>query len=127
MADATEALVGRAVRRESFSDLDDKDAFDGIWASASLLHAESGELPGLLARAARALKPRGALCVSFKYGDFEGERNGRWFNDMDEASLGSVVDSVEGLRVERSWTSADVRPGRSSEIWLNAVLRKVQR
>lgn len=126
MADATEALTGLEVRRESFSDFDDRDAFDGIWASASLLHAGSGELPGLLARAVGALRLGGILYVSFKYGDFEGERNGRWFNDMDEAALGAVVSAVEGLEIERVWTSADVRPGRSSEMWLNAFLRKAQ-
>lgn len=124
MADATEALTGLAVRRESFADLDDEGAFDGIWASASLLHVPSKDLPAALARAVRALKPGGVLYVSFKYGDFEGERNGRWFNDMDEAALRSVVDGVEGLAVESVWTSSDVRPGRSDEMWLNAVLRR---
>lgn len=124
MADATEALTGIAVRREAFSDLDDVGAFDGIWASASLLHATSGELPGILAKATRALKSNGVLYVSFKLGSFEGERNGRWFNDMDEVALRGVVSVVDGLTIERVWTSADVRPGRSREMWLNAILRK---
>lgn len=124
MADATEALTGLMVRRESFADLDDEGVFDGIWASASLLHVPSKELPGALARAVRALKPGGVLYVSFKYGDFEGERNGRWFNDMDETALHSVVHGVDGLEVEDVWTSSDVRPGRSNEMWLNAILRR---
>ena len=124
MADATEALTGLTVRRESFADLDDEGVFEGIWASASLLHVPSKELPGALMRAVRALKPGGVLYVSFKYGDFEGERNGRWFIDMDEAALRSVVDGVDGLEVEDVWTSSDVRPGRSNEIWLNAILRR---
>lgn len=124
MADAAEALTALAVRREAFSDLDDVGAFDGIWASASLLHATSGELPGILTKATSALKSSGVLYVSFKLGDFEGERNGRWFNDMDETALRGVVSEVDGLTVERVWTSADVRPGRSHEVWLNAILRK---
>lgn len=124
MADATEALTGLTVRREAFADLNDENAFDGIWASASLLHAPSEELPGILARGARALKRDGVLYVSFKYGDFEGVRSGRWFNDMDEVSLRSVIEGVDGLEVERVWTSSDVRPGRSDETWLNALLRR---
>ncbi|HIY79799.1 MAG TPA: methyltransferase domain-containing protein [Candidatus Olsenella excrementavium] len=126
MADATEALTGLTVRREAFADLDDENAFDGIWASASLLHAPSGELPGILVRGMRALKRNGVLYVSFKYGDFEGQRSGRWFNDMDEVSLRSVIEGVDGLEVERVWTSSDVRPGRSDEMWLNALLRRRQ-
>lgn len=124
MADATEALTGLTVRRESFADLADEGVFDGIWASASLLHVPSEGLQGILARAARALKPGGVLYVSFKYGDFEGERNGRWFTDLDEMALRGVVDGVDGLEVERVWISADVRPGRSDEMWLNAILRR---
>lgn len=124
MADAAEALTGLAVRRETFADLDDEGTFDGIWASASLLHVPSEELPGVLTQAVRALKPDGVLYVSFKYGNFEGERNGRWFNDLDEAALRRVVVGVDGLEVERAWISADVRPGRSDEMWLNAILRR---
>ena len=124
MADATEALTGLTVRREAFADLNDENAFDGIWASASLLHAPSEELPGILVRGMRALKRNGVLYVSFKHGDFEGERSGRWFNDMDEVSLRSVIEGVDGLEVERVWTSSDVRPGRSDEMWLNALLRR---
>ena len=124
MADATEALTGLTVRREAFADLGDENAFDGIWASASLLHVPSGELPGILARGVHALKRDGVLYVSFKHGVFEGERSGRWFNDMDEASLRSVIEGVDGLVIERVWTSSDVRPGRSDETWLNALLRR---
>ena len=124
MADATEALTGLTVRREAFADLNDENAFDGIWARASLLHAPSEEVPGMLVRGMRALKRNGVLYVSFKHGDFEGERSGRWFNDMDEVSLRSVIEGVDGLEVERVWTSSDVRPGRSDEMWLNALLRR---
>lgn len=32
----------------------------------------------------RALKNNGIIYTSFKYGTFEGERNGRYFTDMNE-------------------------------------------
>lgn len=124
MADATEALTGIAVRRESFSDLDDEEVFDGIWASASLLHARSSELPDILSKATRALRADGVLYVSFKLGNFEGERNGRWFNDMDESALREIIARVDALMIERVWTSVDVRAERRDEMWLNAILRK---
>lgn len=124
MADATEALTGLTVRQEAFTELEDADAFNGIWASASLLHAPSDELPLIFTNAARALKAGGVLYASFKLGNFEGERNGRWFNDMDEAALREVVANVAGLDIERIWVSADVRPKRCDELWLNAILRK---
>lgn len=124
MADATERLTGLAVHREAFSDLDAEKTFDGIWASASLLHAAKSELPSLFEKASKALKMKGILYVSFKYGSFEGERNGRWFNDLDEAALSSVIAQVPELKMIRIWTSHDVRPERANEIWLNAFLQK---
>jgi SAM-dependent methyltransferase len=65
--DASAGLVARARARGvpaevgRFEDLEAVAAFDGIWISFSLLHAPLADWPGVLARAARALKPGGAL------------------------------------------------------------------
>lgn len=34
------------------------------------------------------------MYVSFKYGEFEGMRNGRYFTDMTEKSLDSLIGSI---------------------------------
>ena len=38
-----------------------------------------------------ATKANGIIYLSFKYGDFEGERNGRYFTDMTEDSLEKLL------------------------------------
>ena len=65
-----------------FLDFYEKERYNGIWACSSILHLNSKELLRVLKNISAALKPDGIFYTSFKYGTFEGERNGRFFNDM---------------------------------------------
>lgn len=122
MCAAASALTGLPVRNESFTDLGDIDCYDGIWANASLLHVPNHELPALLQRAATALKPSGILYASFKYGSDELWRGERFFNDMNEDKLASVLGSAPSLRLAETRVTHDVRPERCDELWLNCLL-----
>ena len=73
----------------------------------------------------RAIKTNGIIYVSFKYGDFEGERNGRYFTDMTEESMLDLLKGIPELKVEKQWVTGDVRAGRGDERWLNMTLRKL--
>lgn len=66
------------------------------------------------------LKPGGVFYMSFKLGDSEGIRNGRWFTDLDEESFSELIDGIDGLRIDSLDITSDVRPGRADEKWLNA-------
>ena len=52
----------------TFDDLDMSDAFDGVWANFSLLHAPRTALPRHFAAIARALREAGILHVAMKTG-----------------------------------------------------------
>lgn len=71
-----------------------------------------------------ALKAEGVIYTSFKYGTFEGERNGRYFTDFTMESFEDYCRETEGITIEEHWISGDVRPSRSGEKWLNLILRK---
>lgn len=58
-------------RQAQFSDLDANKAYDGVFASFSLLHAPKSDLPGHLARIQNALKPGGLLFLAMKTGTGE--------------------------------------------------------
>ena len=62
--------------------------------------------------------------VSLKYGDFSGERNGRFFTDYTEASFNELLKEIPSLEVSRTYITSDVRLGRAAEMWLNAYLIK---
>ena len=103
-------------------EIDFVNTFDGVWACASLLHVPSKELPSVLTKCARALKKDGIMYVSFKYGNFEGIRNGRFFLDLTENSLNTIISKV-GLTVLDMFVTNDVRPDKN-EKWINAIIGK---
>ena len=97
--------------------------FDGIWACASILHIPKNQVSKVLSNCFKALRKNGVLYASFKYGDFEEVRNGRFFNYYDEASIKKVVENSEFI-LEKIWITRDVRLGRENEKWLNIILKK---
>ncbi len=112
------------VRRVRAEELDFEDEFDGIWACASLLHVEPKDLNAVFVKCARALKNGGVTYCSFKYGEFAGEKNGRFFHDLTEESFPPFIEGT-GLAVEDVKITSDVRAGRRSERWLNVILKKI--
>lgn len=120
---ATET-AGIPVRQMLFQELDETDKYDGIFACASILHVPYSELQDIMTRLHKALKTNGILYVSFKYGDFEGYRNGRYFTDLNEERFQALLDTVGGFEIVQQRITADTRPGRKAEQWLNVILRK---
>lgn len=112
------------VRHMYFNELSRVNKYDGIWACSSILHLSLDDLVDVFKRMSKALKDEGIIYTSFKYGDFSGERNGRFFTDMTEDSFAKLIANVENLKVEEQWITADVRPQRGNEKWLNLILRK---
>jgi SAM-dependent methyltransferase len=81
MAEAASRRLGRTVETMLFHELDEQEAYDGVWASACLLHVPKDELEGILGRIHRALKPDGVFYASFKIGAGDGRDSlGRYYN-----------------------------------------------
>ena len=114
---------GLPVQVLRFQDIRWRSRFDGIWACASLLHVSLAELPEILSRLARALRPGGVLYASFKHGRGERESSGRRFTDLDEAGLGELLAQVPELSLLACWITYDRRSGCALERWLNLLLR----
>jgi SAM-dependent methyltransferase len=114
------------VFRLRFQEISWQQQFDGIWACASLLHVPPVELPDVMQRLHRALKPGGVLYASFKYGRGERDHHGRRFTDMDERGLAELLHHVSELDPLETWTTGDRRPDREAERWLNTLLRKTE-
>ena len=118
-------LIGQEVIVADFKDLElPPSSFDAIWASASLLHVHSEDLPGILAKVIDFAKPGAIFYMSFKYGDYEGERGGRYYTDLDEALFADYLQkSGRSLEIIEQWVAKDVRPDKP-ELWLNTFARK---
>lgn len=124
MAEIAGRNTGIPVRCLRFQDLSEMDRYDGIWACASILHVPEEELPEVFFRMSRAARGQGILYVSFKYGTFAGERNGRFFTDLNEEKLSRLLSLRPELCLLSHWISSDARPERARERWLNALIRK---
>ena len=107
-----------------FNELDEIDKYDGIWACASILHLYRDDLIDVFHRIARALKDNGILYTSFKYSEFEGVRNGRYFTDFTLESFNEFQTNIPEFIIEKKWITRDVRAGREDEKWLNLIMRK---
>ncbi|NBK93878.1 class I SAM-dependent methyltransferase [bacterium 1XD21-13] len=117
--------AGIPVKHMLFQDLDEKDTYDAIWACSSILHLPYQDLKPVLKKMAQALKENGIVYTSFKYGIFEGERNGRYFTDMTENKFETILKEVQEFYIEEQWVTFDVRPEHAEEKWLNLILRKI--
>ena len=119
-----ESYVGIPVQQMLFQELDDRSRYDGIWACSSILHLTKEELKSVFKKMLDALTDNGIIYTSFKYGEFEGERNGRYFTDFTYESFSEFIRDMKGIAIEEYWYTGDVRPGREDQKWLNLLLRK---
>ena len=107
-----------------YMEVDEREKYDGIWACASILHLPKKQLREVLENMYAALKSEGWIYTSFKYGEYEGNRNGRYFTDFTIDTFTDFVQGIHNLRIEEHWITGDVRPGRGEEKWLNLIMQK---
>lgn len=119
-------FTGVEVKNMLFKDLAEVEKYDAIWACSSILHLPSKELIDVMKKCVIALKNNGIMYTSFKYGTFQGERNGRFFTDMTETTVQELLTKVGGICVKEQWITSDVRPKRGEEKWLNLILKKTK-
>ena len=119
-----ERYAGIPVQQMLFQELNEQNRYDGIWACSSILHLTKKELKSVFKKMLDALTDNGIIYTSFKYGEFEGERNGRYFTDFTYESFFEFIRDMKGIAIEEYWYTGDVRPGREDQKWLNLLLRK---
>ena len=115
-------FTGIRVEHKLFHELDKVDVYDGIWASASLLHVPYDGLKDVFDKISLALHENGIFYCSFKYGDYQGYRQDRYFTDLNENSLLELVG--DHFEIVEQWISEDVRVNQT-QIWLNTIMKKI--
>jgi len=125
MASLASRRLGREVPVMRFTELEAVAQFDAVWCQATLLHAPESDLPCILARIHRALRPGGRHWASFK----DGERGGR-------DAFGRFFSYLPAERVEAAyreagpWAQFEVTSGDGTSFggaptrWHNVLARK---
>ena len=116
--------IGQKVLQLRFDEINFDEEFDGIWACASLLHVPNDDLPDVLGKIHKALKDKGILYVSFKYGEGTKQRGDRIFSDFTEGSVKRLLNAA-GFEVIECGVTSDIRPGRGDEKWVNVIARRI--
>lgn len=122
IVEATQKRACVLTHQMTFEDMHFEQRFEEIWACASLLHVRRIHLAYFLERLSTFLKPNGFLYASFKYGEEERHKEGRYFNDLNERSLREHLEDVQSLKLIDDWITADQRPERTEARWLNCLL-----
>lgn len=120
-------ILGENCLYMSLEEIEFKNEFDGIWACASLLHIPKSKMESVLLRLIRALRIKGILYASFKYGNDETIQEGRFFSSYEEESFGLLLKNHPTLRMLTMWKTEDIRKNRKGEYWLNVLAKKMHR
>jgi len=124
MCEYASKYIGDEVKCMRFEDIDYINEFDGIWACASLIHVRKKDMSSILLKLGNAIKDNGILYASFKLGNKEELRNGRFFNDYTLEELKGLVESIDGFKILELAESEDVRLNHSGEQWINVLISK---
>ena len=124
LAQQTDTRIGwQCLRFDEIAKQSWQNQFTGIWACASLLHVAFDDLPKILNDLLSCLRPTGVLYASFKYGDSEREKDGRFFCDINEQRWRIVESQLISTKPLKVWQTLDNRADRQ-EIWWNILYCK---
>jgi SAM-dependent methyltransferase len=127
MAEIASRRLGHPVEAMRFDELDAHDAYDGVWASACLLHVPRDELAGILGRIHRALKPSGVFYASYKMGEDDGRDSlGRYYSYVSPDWLEATYVSAGPWITLSSDTSVIQSFDETAANMLHLVVRKAE-
>ena len=118
-------FTGLKVKKMKWEELDEKEAYDAIWASASLYHVPRPDMAPTFKRIADALKSKGILFASFreKENDFV-DSEGRALTSFNKDTLTSFLSTLGLFDIVALSERKDSRKNKQDEVWLFALLRK---
>ena len=123
LAQQTDTRIGwQCLRFDEIAKQSWQNQFTGIWACASLLHMPFDDLTKLLNDLIRCLKSDGILYASFKYGDSEREKDGRFFCDINEQRWQLIEEQLDSAKALKLWQTVDNRMDKR-DIWWNVLLK----
>ena len=110
--DASQGMIDLAnethdigARLLTFADLDMVDAYDGVWANFSLLHAPKPDLPRHIAAIATALRDGGIFHVAMKVGS--GEKR----DHIERLYTFVTVDELHGMLKDTGFEVVAIQEG----------------
>lgn len=112
------------IKVATFSDLEAEAVYDGVFANFSLLHVAKSEMPDILSRIARALKPGGHLHIALKMGKGEArDKLGRFYAYYSDPEITGLLNEVDLPSIDRSY-GADIGLDGEPAPWIILLAQK---
>ena len=124
IADWARAFTGHPVFVKDFQHIDFNAEYDGVWASASLLHCHRDKLQDVIRKIMESLKDEAVAYMSFKWGEFSSvDDRGRQFTNQTTNSLRLLLRNVENTEILKTWDSEIELRGQPQK-WAYAIIRR---
>lgn len=98
--------------------------FDGLWASASLLHVPQDELIYVIDTFMYYLKADGVFFLSFKKAKKDYVKDNRHFTNFTIDMWNEFIEGSHFANVVEIFETEDIREGKEGETWINIILEK---
>ena len=119
------AYSGGKVTCADICDWQPSEKYDGVWASASLLHLPVNEIEKFILQLPEILEIGGVAYISMKSGIENGyDYKGRYFSDFTEDKIRQILSKSTALRLIESWRTKDELHREDFE-WLNFIISKI--
>ncbi len=111
-------------RQATFDDIQEVEAYDGIWANFSLLHASAQKFPLHLAALYRALRPGGYFHIGMKLGaGSKRDSLGRYYTFYSQPELCALITNA-GFVIDETTTGKDAGLAGTIDPWIVLAARK---
>ena len=97
------------------------DEYDYIWASASLLHVKKELLNQAFQYSSNMLKEDGIMYCSFKYGNFEGIMDDRYYIYLTEDTIKNYLENTGFKIIDYKITNDNLKRDNK---WINFIMKK---
>lgn len=118
--------IGQKVECKRFYEIKNRRKFNAIWANASLHHLPEEYLDDTMHKLYNGLKQGGYMYASFKYGDFEGMKDGRYYTYMTKKRMKSISAIKYQFEIIEMGIVDDERDNREDEKWIYVILKKTE-
>lgn len=122
MVKASRKTLTTPVYHCSFKAYESQELYDGIWASASLLHVAKNDLKDIIQKYIDLLKEGGIFYLSFKNYHEDFHYKGRSFTCLTLKSADLIIKDLLRVEVLELVESKSVQ--KDNMTWINIVLKK---
>lgn len=118
--------IDQNVECMKFDELNEENTYDAIWACSSILHVEKKELPSILSKMIRALKPNGVIFTAFKKGNGYEIKEGKYYNFLTKEELEQILNNInQNIKIIDYFETLSSTKRPEKVIWSNYILQKI--